>query len=234
MNRSNRSVPTKDGDIQIRCFSPDQPGPLLIVLPSIFGISPDVVTFSERFALQGALVYAIDPFWRHAPGPLPIPDGAVAAMERMHQSQFDDVYHDLLTVIDIGLQDEDCTGELLLLGICFGGQFVVKATHDRKVNAVATWHGAGILPHLDPLAMKNTRYSFDFGADDPLIPLSEVEIIRSKMKEGTGRIGIHPHAGHGFTHLGTTKCIDAAAQAAEAGVIELISIIRSRSTRQTP
>ena len=55
-------------------------GPLLLIVPSIFGIGPDVVEYAESFAQAGALVYVLDSFWRENPGPLPIPSGAPKAM----------------------------------------------------------------------------------------------------------------------------------------------------------
>ena len=86
MKKINKTIPTFDGNIPVECFIPDHKGPLLVVVPSIFGVSPDVTTFSEHFAQRGALVYVIDSFWRHSPGPLPIPAGAHEAMKRMRQA----------------------------------------------------------------------------------------------------------------------------------------------------
>ena len=55
-----------------------------MIVPSIFGIGTDVVDYAVAFANEGAL-YALIPFWRNAPGPLPIPSGAPQAMKRMRE-----------------------------------------------------------------------------------------------------------------------------------------------------
>ena len=49
---------------------PADTGPLLVIVPSIFGIGTDVVDYALAFASEGALVYVLDPFWRKAPSKL--------------------------------------------------------------------------------------------------------------------------------------------------------------------
>ena len=41
---------------------PTDPGPLLVIVPSIFGIGTDVVEYMLAFASEGALVYVLIPF----------------------------------------------------------------------------------------------------------------------------------------------------------------------------
>ena len=114
-------IKVNDGAVPTHRFSPNKPGPLLVIVPSIFGVSPDVCEYAHAFAQQGALVYAIDSFWRSSPGPLPIPDGAPEALKRMHALNPQDALDDVLAVIDAGLKDEQCSGQLIVLGICFVG-----------------------------------------------------------------------------------------------------------------
>ena len=44
------------------------------------------------------------------------------------------VYRDLLATIDAGPFDPMCDGSVLLLGICFGGRFVMQATWERTMT----------------------------------------------------------------------------------------------------
>ena len=39
-------------------------GPLVVIVPSIFGIGSDVVEYAKVFSKAGGLVYVMDSFWR--------------------------------------------------------------------------------------------------------------------------------------------------------------------------
>jgi len=219
-------IANDDGQIPTLRCRPHEPGPLLAIIPSIFGVTPDVVHFAKTFAENGALVYAIDPFWRCAPGPLRIPADFEDAMQRMHQTDVTAVTTDVLAALDEGLTDARCNGKTIALGICFGGKIAANAAKHRSVQGLAAWHGAGLLPALDIATLDNTHISFDFGANDPLIPIAEVDAIRTALPKHNGSIRIHPGAGHGFTHRDTLKCHKAAMTAAMRGVSEIISALR--------
>ena len=199
MNDTHLNVSCSDGHIPVHRYTPASSGPLLVVVPSIFGHSPDVATFATDFAGQGALVYVVDSFWRDVPGPLKIPDQGSAAMARMRRLDPEDGFADLLAVIDEGLKDPLCNGRLLLLGICFGGTFVVRATQHRNAMGLAVWHGAGLLPWISKSALSEVSMSLDFGGVDPLIPIDEVELIRQELHGLKVEIRVHADAKHKFT-----------------------------------
>lgn len=222
MQRSDITVSTQDGGIPVERFAPSKRGPLLVIVPSIFGASPDVVEFAAEFAAAGAVVYVMDSFWREAPGPLRIGPDIEQAKRRMVRIDPEDAYADLLAVIDAGLGDDQCNGQTILLGICFGGQFVMRATQNRPISGLAAWHGAAMAPMLSPSALANTEVSLDFGANDALIPVTEVNAIRTALAGQRATVRLHDGAGHGFTHRGTPKCVEAATTAAVDGVLGLI------------
>ena len=208
--------------------APERKGPLLVIVPSIFGIGPDVVAYAGTFAKAGALVYVLDSFWRESPGPLPIPSGASKAMKRMQAVDKDSVFRDLLSAIAAGQSEALCNGSVIVLGICFGGQFAVKAAQEGHIQGLATWHGGHLLSVLKPSQLDGLAIEMDFGENDPLIPLSEVQHIRERLS-GLPNVQIRTHekSGHGFTHTGTIKHNASAAQHAKAGVLRLIETLRS-------
>ena len=59
-------VPLLRGDstLPLTVGRPARPGPLLAIVPSIFGVGPDVEAWVARFAAAGALVAVFPPFWR--------------------------------------------------------------------------------------------------------------------------------------------------------------------------
>ena len=220
---TNYEITSHQENIPVLRLEPKSMGPLVVIVPSIFGIGPDVIEYAETFSESGALVYAMDSFWREHPGPLSIPSGAPLAMKRMHQVNPDHVLEDLLCAIEHGRHESLCNGSVILLGICFGGQFVVKATAQTKIQGMATWHGGDLLSVLHQTDLEKVLVQMDFGDIDPLIPLSDVEQIRSALQNVQNiQIRTHANSTHGFTHKGTMKYNELGAQQAVKGVLSLI------------
>ena len=170
----------------------------------------------------------MDSFWRENPGPLAIPNGASQAMKRMHQVDPENVIGDLICAIEHGRKESFCNGSVILLGICFGGKFVVKATEQTKIQGLATWHGGDLLSVLHSSDLEKVHIEMDFGETDPLIPLSDVEKIHSSLQYVQNiRIRTHANSGHGFTHMGTMKYNDNASQQAIHGVLSLIKTFQN-------
>ena len=207
----------------LRC-APKTPGPLLVIVPSIFGITPDVIEYAGCFQQSGALVYALDSFWRIHPGPLSIPSEAPAALKRMNEVDPETVLSDLLSAIEHGQKEDLCNGSVVLLGICFGGQYVVQAAEKTSVRGLGSWHGGHLLRAINPSMLKDVHIQMDFGAEDPLIPMSDVQKIRALLEHRPNvHIRTHPNSGHGFTHTNAPPHNANAAEQAKRGVLNLIS-----------
>ena len=225
---TNYEIPRNEEKLPILRIPPAGTGPLLVIIPSIFGIGPDVIQFSEQFAQAGALVYVLDSFWRNHPGPLQIPEQTPQALQRIREVNPENVLMDLLSAIEHGKSEPLCNGSVILLGICFGGKFVISAASKTTIQALSTWHGGGLLPILDSgsilSALKNVDIEMDFGEADPMIPLSDVQKIRDVLQHIENvNIRTHPDSGHGFSHIGTPKGNDKAAQTALENVITLVT-----------
>ena len=100
-------------------------------------------------------------------------------MKRMREVDSNQVSTDLISAIESGRGERLCNGDVLLLGICFGGQFVVQATQKGGVQGLVTWHGGSLLSVLEPSMLDEVHIEMDFGEADPLIPLSDVEKIQA-------------------------------------------------------
>ena len=206
--------------------TPEVPGPLLVIVPSIFGLGPDVLRFCDRFAEAGALVMAFDPFWRQRTAPSSVETGApeALALRRTHDAALTEA--DLRATLDWGHRHPLCSGPRIALGICFGGRFAFRAAAEGWVDGAATWHGGGLgtLAHLAPAIRVPIR--LDFGGADPLIPKQEVEQLRAAFADHpSAAIHLHPGAGHGFSHRDTRACSPAAAEASARGLEALIDTL---------
>ena len=141
-----------------------------MIVPFIFGVTDDVQHFARLFSAEGALVYAMDPFGRDGKSPLRIPQDCSSTMARINQISDNPILQDLLATSTRGLADEKCNGKLILLGVCFGGRVVFKASQHERPDGIAVWHGAGRPSDIVPERLTAAELSLDFGAADPLIP----------------------------------------------------------------
>ena len=103
-------------------FQPSEAGPLVVFIPPIFGVTPDVKYCAELCMALGTLVYAIGPFWRDGNGPLRIPQNPPEAMACMKQIDDKMVLHELLSTCTREVVDDKCNVKLILLGVCFDGR----------------------------------------------------------------------------------------------------------------
>ena len=221
------TVPLEEGAIPVTRIAPADAGPLLVFLPSIFGVGADVVAHSERFASAGALVAAIDPFWRQLPGPLAVGREMEAALARRREHSDEDMRSDLSAVIDWGRRQPLCNGRVIVLGVCYGGRFALEVAAEGLADAAAVWHGAGLGALLPRAPEISVPLRLEFGGADPLTPPEEIEAIRAAFApQREVKIQMHPGAGHGFSHVETEACEPAAAEASARSVLELIAALR--------
>ena len=172
-------------------------------------------------------MYALDSFWRVDSGPLSIPQDSSRAMKRMHMVNPKDVLFDVISTIEHGKSDELCNGSVLVLGICFGGAFAVQAVSKMQLDGLATWHGGNLLSVLDSDTLEDTHIQMDFGKVDPLIPMVDVRAIQSTLQHLKNvHIRVHEASGHGFTHTGTVKYNENAAQQSQTSVVRIIQRFR--------
>lgn len=205
----------------VRVAPSESPSPALVIVPSVFGINDDLRAQMGELASSG-VVFALDPFWRTTGGPLPYdrrPD-ALARLRALSPAELD---ADLDEVVALARADADCNGKVVVLGICFGGGYAVRAAVRGVVNGAAAWHGTGIGDALaDPDAVR-VPLSLHFGADDELVPLEEVIDVRMALAaRGDVVVALYPRAGHGFSQPGHAGYRESACEDAIDGVCELL------------
>ena len=223
MTLSTVSLSVGSAELPLRVALPVRPGPLLAVVPSIFGVGPDVVGFAERFAAMGALVAVFHPFWRRSSEPSDVDRDARQALARKREHREADTLSDLEAVLNWGRIHPRSNGRTLALGICFGGRFAIQAAARGWVDAAASWHGGGIGGLCASAPEIRVPVAMDFGGADPLIPLEEVDRIRVAFQHHPRvTVAVHPGAGHGFSHVGTRAAEPAAAEAAALRVEGLL------------
>ena len=96
-----------------------------------------------------------------------------------------------------------CNGRVALLGICFGGPFVLRFAGEGHLDGGVTWHGSRMEKFLDRAADTTCPLRLHFGADDPVTPPEAIEKIRAAFAAHPDvSIEVYPGAVHGYSHDG--------------------------------
>jgi carboxymethylenebutenolidase len=203
------------------------PRPGLVVFPSIFGITDNLVTHADEIAATGVVVVLFDPFSRgNDPGGLGERDRE-RAMARMADVDFRLMNRDFRDLVADLKSDPACNGKLAALGICLGGPFVFNAAADGELAAAATWHGSRMGGLMGRASEIQCPMLIEFGDADPVAPIEEVLAIRDAFGDADHvEVRVYPGAGHGFSHTGWDDHDAVAMAAARPDLEKLLAGLR--------
>jgi carboxymethylenebutenolidase len=178
------------------------PWPGVVVLHEIFGLNDDIRAQADRFAAQGYLAIAPDLFaWGATPRCLV---ASFRAMAKGDGRLFDDVEGARRFLVD----RDDCTGQVGVIGFCFGGGLAMAVAPQFDVSAPN--YG-----HLPPKPQERLRGSCptvaSYGAKDWTL-----KGAAGKLETALGTLEVerdvkeYPNAKHGFLfpHTGKTSWSD--------------------------
>lgn len=178
---------------------PDDDGkaPGILLITAIFGIDDEMKELSDAWAADGFVVSVPDIFWRVMPGPTADMEKAFGRYEAFN---FDQGVRDVEDLIKDLRAHPRCNGKVGVLGFCFGGRYAHLATSRFGADAAGAFHGTMIGAHLDEVPKVTAPVSYHFGAEDPVVPLDEVEAIRSAFaSHAHAEIAVYDGAGHNFS-----------------------------------
>ncbi len=219
-----QSVPVGDGAVPIHVSGPDDASsmPGVLVVPSIFGGNRDLLDQMATLA-DGALTAVMDPFWRQGGGALPYENRkeAFARVGELDRAACrDDVEAAARWVA------ERTNGQVVGLGICFGGPFVLTGAAAGFLAGAVTWHGSRMENVLDRLDGLTAPLRLHFGDADPITPPEVIDAVRQRFADHPDcSIVIHPGADHGYSHEGPAYD-EGAAEAGLADLRELAASLR--------
>jgi carboxymethylenebutenolidase len=165
----------------------------LVVIQEIFGVNHHIRNVCDRFAAHGYLAIAPQVFDRYVRDFESgyTPDEIAKARKITPGIDWAAMMHD--TAAAIGTAKS--AGPTGIVGYCMGGTvaFLAGAKLDGLASAVC-YYGGMIAKNADEKPKVPTQ--MHFGEKDEHIPMSDVELIRSKRPEC--EIYVYP-AGHGFS-----------------------------------
>ena len=186
------------------------PAPGVVVVPDVWGLSEHYERVAERLAGEGYAALALDLYTRgespHAGGP----EGATRFIAELPDPQ---VLGDVQAAIDyLSARPEVAGRRVGITGFCMGGMYTfLAACRCRGLSAAAGWYGMLRAERIDAA---NPEHAIDavadlgcptlglFGAEDELIPQSDVEELRRRAERGglPFETVVYEGAGHAFNN----------------------------------
>ncbi len=214
-----------DGNIPLVVERGLRPGPALLVVPSIFGVTDELKERLVEATAGGGVAIAIDPFWRTDPGPLPMAE-MPRALARMQD------YDPVLGALDVERvlacigDSQMCRGGVVGLGVCFGGRVLWPFAVRGRLEGLAGWHAGG-LAALVKTGLPRCPVALHFGDRDSSIPLREVDALRRAFRDRDDvDIQVHAGAEHGFSHRHSPRFHASAAEHSDIGLRLLLDRLR--------
>jgi carboxymethylenebutenolidase len=208
-------IPVKDGEIPGYRAMPEKQGPfpLVLVVQEIFGVHEHIKDVCRRFAKAGYMAIAPELYARQ---------GDVSKI-----TDFQEIFSKVVSKVPDAqvMSDLDATVEyarktgkgdanrLAITGFCWGGRIVwLYAAHNPKLKAGVAWYGRLVPRPNAPSSPLQPTHPVDvaaritvpvlglYGGKDEGIPLSNVEEMRTKLKQSKSgsEIVVYPDAPHGF------------------------------------
>lgn len=202
--------------------------PGVVVFSPVFGIDADMIAMADDWAASGFLVAVHDYYFRVRPGPLGRnEEGRKLAMERWKKLDVDGAVEDTRAVVDRLLASSACNGKWGAIGYCAGGELAFLAAARLGAMAAAGFHATHIHEHLAEAQGMRAAMTLHYGADDPLVPVSEVAAIKAALLPNP-RVDVHLYDGakHGFSFRSTSSYHEIAASRSQRRAKQLLETLK--------
>ena len=192
--------------------------PGILLITAIFGIDDEMKELSDAWAADGFIVSVPDIFWRVMPGPTADMEKAFG---RYNAFDFDKGLLDIEDLMKDLRGRPQCNGKVGVIGFCFGGRYAHLSASRFGADAAGAFHGTMIGEHLDEVDKVKCPVSFHFGAEDPVVPMEEVDRIKAAYGgRDNADIGVYDGASHNFSMPHKEGYNEAAATASRAAVLK--------------
>lgn len=203
-------APDGSGEFALTVVAPEGgSGPGVLLLQEIFGVGEFLFAKAEDLAAAGYVVGCPDVFWRIEPGFAVAHDeagmgAAFAAMGR-YADEVDEPTKvaDLVAAFDaLGAAPEVGGRAVAVMGYCLGGRLAYELAMAADPVACVSYYGSGIHERLDGADAITCPVLFQYGGDDPFIPVEQIEAVTAAF-DGQDHVTVvvEADAGHAFENL---------------------------------
>jgi carboxymethylenebutenolidase len=195
---------------------PSGSGPGILLYQEIFGINDNMRELADRLAGAGYVVLVPDMFWRIEPRFERKDESGIGDAFAMVQ-QFDAVkaVDDIRSVHAHLLDMSACSGKIGAMGFCLGGGLAFVTATQSRVNgsgpdATVAYYGSAINDMLDTVDGLVCPALFHYGANDPFIPVENIDAVEQAVSDRPG-VEFHRYdAGHAFSNWDAPSMYDEA------------------------
>jgi carboxymethylenebutenolidase len=190
--------------------SADAPGPGVVMVPDVWGVSDLYRGLARRLAGEGFTTLVVDPYRKTGRRQLRDVASALAWIAELSDPL---VVETVQEAIDRVATDDSVAGlRVGVVGFCMGGQYALLAACEcRGLSACAPFYGmVRYGPGVDPL--RKPRSPLEalaglscpvlgfYGAQDAIIPLADVRELEARLARSNqpGEIRVYEGAGHAF------------------------------------
>jgi carboxymethylenebutenolidase len=179
------------------------PGPGIVMLHEIFGVTGWIRETAEMFASHGYCVAAPDMFWRLEPGfEGDFRDAEQTARGRSYKAALDHEtgLSDIAAVIAHLKSLPQCNGKIGVTGFCTGGTMAYLTAARLGPDAASCYYGTQIHEFLEEGRNIECPSIFHMGLKDDRVPEGLSDTARAAW-DGNPNTTIHTYdAGHAFAH----------------------------------
>ena len=203
-------------------------GPGIVVVSSVYGHTADLRATMRRYAASGFVVAAPEMFSRTEGGALgQSEEERTKARGRLEGYDFAAGMKDVQATMDALRARSDCTGDVAVLGFCFGGEFAYVAAVENGAAAAVSFHGVGIERHLNLAPRVPVPMSLHFGEEDRFVPPAVIDQIEAAHRGMTNvEIYRYPGGKHGFAQSDSAAYDEDAARLSEERSLALLARLK--------
>jgi len=190
-------------------------GPGVVVLQEIFGVTESMKKICDFLAMRQFTVICPDLFWSAEP------DAQISESDtdraRALRGKMDDeaVVRDIGAAISFLRKHPNCTGDVGVVGYCWGGLLSFLTATNEKPDAAACYYGVGIEKHLDKVPMLSCPLLLHYGGKDPFAGPDVAAKVKEALKGKDAKIFEYPEASHAFARPGGSNFHPRAADVAD-------------------
>jgi carboxymethylenebutenolidase len=194
------TVPTGDGEMPAYRFDPARPGPAIVLLQEIFGVTPYIRSRAADLAALGYVVIVPEIYWRLDGVEIDESSDQVLAqaMDALHRVDWERAVEDAAATVRFA-QQLPGDGRVGLVGFCFGGGLAFNAAAVHRPEVLVSYYGSALPDLLDLAGQVDVPALHHFGEADEYIPMETVTRIRDAVTVHDGvEFHTYPGANHAF------------------------------------
>jgi carboxymethylenebutenolidase len=212
MKKGFETVSTDSGVMEIYLAEEDNKlkKPVIIVFQEAFGVNDHIQDICHRLAKEGYLVVAPELFHRFGQNITIDYSDRHSVMPLLSRITSDHLKEDIISTFHFieSLHTADTT-RIASIGFCMGGYTSVLASMTLNLRTAISFYGAGLVHQREDIGFKPLITEFEevkcpllffFGADDPSIPMEEIENIEQELHSHGKEFDYHifENSNHGF------------------------------------